>query len=89
MSTFRTVRWRSWLENQSSKRDVHVGGSSPIVDKNFSFCNSHSFFACLTCYNDSYLVNSVPAIKQQFKAELIRYIPLQMATIFFLANLIG
>ena len=38
MSTVRTIRWHSWLERRSSKREVV--DSSPAVVKNFSFCNS-------------------------------------------------
>ena len=34
------------VQHQSSKREVV--GSSPTVGKNFSFCNSHCFLACLT-----------------------------------------
>ena len=38
MFTIKVVPWHSRLERQSSKQEVV--GSSPIVDKNFSFCNS-------------------------------------------------
>ena len=38
MSTFRTIRWHSRLERQSSKREIM--GSSSAVGKNISFCNS-------------------------------------------------